>query len=183
MIHQCLEMCIFFCNNLIQFIDLCRMLEFPCFVHAHKGLWVLCYSINNKTEAETQYNSKTKRNEGEGGSEDFVKGKRKWDTDGGRQEGELFPDAEARCQYDAFIFLSASCQAYVSKWPAQAGGRWETSHWDYQSPSMSLTAPTSICVLLTFLFLSFSSTLLPHYSFQWSFTSDFIDWFLCLSLP
>ena len=60
--------------------------------------------------------------------------KRKWDTDGVRQEGVLLGDTEAGCQYDVFISLLASCQAYGSRWPGQAGGRWEASRREYWCP-------------------------------------------------
>lgn len=61
---------------------------------------------------------------------------RKWDTDEDRQQRELLGDAEAGCQYDVFVLLLISCQAYGSRWPGQAGGRWETSHREYQSPHL-----------------------------------------------
>jgi len=52
----------------------------------------------------------------------------KWNADCNRRKRKMFGDAEAGCQYDVFTFLSTSYQTNGSKWPAQTGGKWETSH-------------------------------------------------------
>lgn len=92
-------------------------------------------AVSSKTANDQKKKRQRRNQERECGRKSVRKGeKRKWDTDGVRQEGVLLGDTEAGCQYDVFISLLASCQAYGSRWPAQAGGRWEVSRREYHCP-------------------------------------------------